>query len=1458
MPKAKRLKGAGAGAAKAGKASNPAPVAETERPTPAEVEEEEHQFVQLARKNWLKPGKKATRPKVKNDVLKQGIWDVLEQDGFQYKSLLLLESLQTMESYLWPAYTDEASNFHVLLLAMIANVKRREHLETWSLFKDRPEDFSSMFRRVLSLLLDRTLSANIRTHLLCFMIYAFQSLDCAIVRKECAPLVSIGIWQNLYSEMYRETLLDQTSQLKKAWRASQKRYDAADDTIKARLRFERSWLYSLLLDFLGLLYDTSKQEHALYCERFTEFISDLQSQLPTRRYVNTLLQDLNLLPLMKLSPMYNDESNSLFRDLHALLLHYTNFAIDDQTGIQLTAEEVYDRHCANLGKLQRVALKNFREKLMVLALSHYGGIEKRVELEGLLEPLTDDELTQLFTLLDLRSTYPESLGLPVDRKFLIEVLISKHERKKSFRESARYMPLVPTERSLFDQGFQRADAYDGSHPLAIPKLNLQYLSAGDFLWRAMILYRCEAFYGIRKDVESALKRLQPESRQPGVTTFAGFSKMALPISNPCILETKPPLVGEELPAMVRAEITYDVRRLGPHVRREWDSLRPDDVVFLLTVQPPPSQPSADGGVYQSEYEKLGLITLRSAEVIQITDEKGRHVRDGAAQLDNKRRLHVKLDPYMYSRDTERTSPNKPDVYAPMNLLLRRGRRENNFKPVLESIRKLVLSEMPLPSWLHEVFLGYGDPAGAHHRNLSTRVKKLDYRDTFLDWQHLVESLPGKSVEPGADAASSFGPPYVIEEGDKPAEEADGARPSKKRRRDAESAMKCKVDSLKVSTYKPPNNGPYPTDVPKTNTVRFTPAQVEAIMSGTQPGLTIIVGPPGTGKTDVATHIINNIYHNFPKEKTLLIAHSNQALNQLFAKIVALDIDQRHLLRLGHGEEDLEADGNFGKHGRVESFLDNRQVLLHEVGRLAATLGAPGAHDNSAETAGYFNNVYVEPAWKRFQQVAGSAEKETTAADLIEAFPFHAYFANAPQPLFPEDSSREQVEEIAAGCYRHIGRIFSELQDIVPFEILRRERERANYLLTNEARIIAMTTTHAAIRRGEIAALGFHYDNVIMEEAAQITEVETFMPLAMQKPVDRDMPLKRVVLCGDHFQNSPVIQSLAFRHYANLEQSLFSRLVRLGVPTVILDQQGRARPSIAKLYSWRYPKLDNLQHVQSQPEFVRANAGFKFDYQFINVPSYKGRGESEPTPHFIQNLGEAEYAVAIYQYMRLLGYPADKISILTTYAGQRALVKDVLAHRCGKKPIFGMPKAVATVDKYQGEQNDYIILSLTRTSRVGYLRDVRRMTVAVSRARLGLYVLGRREVFEACPELRPAFDILLERPDKLMLVTGEMWPTERANAEDNSALEGEVAMESVEHLGQYVFEMTKTKLTQLQQLQLLEPGAGRAGGDAVADASGTDAIPEEANEDEAQATYEDEDEQAVEPDILEVREGDNKE
>jgi superfamily I DNA and/or RNA helicase len=61
-----------------------------------------------------------------------------------------------------------------------------------------------------------------------------------------------------------------------------------------------------------------------------------------------------------------------------------------------------------------------------------------------------------------------------------------------------------------------------------------------------------------------------------------------------------------------------------------------------------------------------------------------------------------------------------------------------------------------------------------------------------------------------------------------------------------------------------------------------------------------------------------------------------------------------------------------------------------------------------------------------------------------------------------------------------------------------------------------------------------------------------------------------------------------------------------------------------------------------------------------------------------------------------------------------------------------------VDKYQGQQNQYVLLSLVRTRAVGHLRDVRRLVVAMSRARLGLYIFGRTSLFASCYELQPTF------------------------------------------------------------------------------------------------------------------------
>lgn len=79
-----------------------------------------------------------------------------------------------------------------------------------------------------------------------------------------------------------------------------------------------------------------------------------------------------------------------------------------------------------------------------------------------------------------------------------------------------------------------------------------------------------------------------------------------------------------------------------------------------------------------------------------------------------------------------------------------------------------------------------------------------------------------------------------------------------------------------------------------------------------------------------------------------------------------------------------------------------------------------------------------------------------------------------------------------------------------------------------------------------------------------------------------------------------------------------------------------------------------------------------------------------------------------------------------------------------------------MDKYQGQQNDYVLLSLVRSRAVGHVRDVRRLVVAMSRARLGLYVFGRLPLFANCYELQPTMAHFMQRPTQLALHPTEYW------------------------------------------------------------------------------------------------------
>ncbi|MEN2499614.1 MAG: hypothetical protein MHMPM18_003813 [Marteilia pararefringens] len=266
---------------------------------------------------------------------------------------------------------------------------------------------------------------------------------------------------------------------------------------------------------------------------------------------------------------------------------------------------------------------------------------------------------------------------------------------------------------------------------------------------------------------------------------------------------------------------------------------------------------------------------------------------------------------------------------------------------------------------------------------------------------------------------------------------------------------------------------------------------------------------------------------------------------------------------------------------------------------------------------------------------------------------------------------------------------------------------------------------------------FEYQSLLVEESGQMTEIENVIPMMTANATntylhglqgDKPQQLQRVILIGDHKQLPPIVQSHYLSENCNAQQSLLARLVDVGTKYLQLNKQGRCRPELAQLFSWNYADLGNMPHTENNHEFIRANPGFLNIMQFIDVQDFNGAGETQPHPFFYQNLGEAEYLVAVYSFMRCIGYPADKIAVLTTYNGQKSLLSDIFSYRCASNPFLGMPKCISTVDKYQGQQADFVLLSLVRTKSLGYLGDVRRMIVAVSRARLGLYIFGRGQLF----------------------------------------------------------------------------------------------------------------------------------
>ncbi|KAH9709891.1 P-loop containing nucleoside triphosphate hydrolases superfamily protein [Citrus sinensis] len=1348
-------------------------------------------LTKIASENWLKTEKPFDAELVK-EIYRTELTVKEGRKTVPLHRVMILEVSQYLENYLWPNFDAETASFeHVMSMILMVNEKFRENVAAWICFYDRKDIFRGFLERVLRLKEGRELSIAEKTNYLVFMINTFQSLEDEIVSKTVLRLASLQSWHSLsYGRFQMELCLNPDlikkwkRMVKREFKEAMKRGEPFDPSAMLEVKFLRNFIEEFLevLEnevFVQRHHVNNEDDHAdansflqpndacvLYCERFMEFLIDLLSQLPTRRYLRPLVADLAIVAKCHLSTLYRHEKGKLFAQLVDLLQFYEKFEINDHVGKQLTDDEVLQSHYDRFQSFQLLAFKKI-PKLQELALANIGSIHKRADLSKRLSVLSLKELQDLvcckLKLLSSKDPWLDSYD------FLVEVIVSFFEKQQSQKEAINALPLYPNEQIMWDESLVPSINYSGEGCLALPKLNLQFLTLHDYLLRNFNLFRLESTYEIREDIQEAVPHLLAYINNEGEAAFRGWSRMAVPIKEFKITEVKQPNIGEVKPSSVTAAITFSISSYKAHVRSEWNALKEHDVLFLLSIRPSFEPLSAEEAAKASVPQKLGLQCVRGCEIIEIRDEDGTLMNDFTGRIKRDewkppkgelRTVTVALDTAQYHMDvTDIAEKGAEDAYGTFNVLMRRKPKENNFKAILESIRDLMNEYCIVPDWLHNIFLGYGNPSAAQWTNMPDFLEVVDFKDTFIDTAHLEECFSDYEVSfvhPDGTENLDPRPPFRIRL-PRTLKGTSRALPGNKKLTSDSMQVVNMVDAsdgkdqLIVEAYTPPDPGPYPQDQPRQNSVRFTPTQVGAIISGIQPGLTMVVGPPGTGKTDTAVQILNVLYHNCPSQRTLIITHSNQALNDLFEKIMQRDVPARYLLRLGQGEQELATDLDFSRQGRVNAMLVRRLELLSEVERLARSLQLPEDVGYTCETAGYFWLLHVYSRWEQF--LAACADNEGKPTFVRDRFPFKDFFSNSPQPIFTGDSFEKDMRA-AKGCFRHLQTLFQELEECRAFELLKSTADRANYLMTKQAKIVAMTCTHAALKRKDFLQLGFKYDNLLMEESAQILEIETFIPMLLQRQEDGYARLKRCILIGDHHQLPPVVKNMAFQKYSHMDQSLFTRFVRLGIPYIELNAQGRARPSIAQLYNWRYRDLGDLPFVKEEPLFHRANAGFSYDYQLVDVPDYNGRGESAPSPWFYQNEGEAEYVVSVYIYMRLLGYPANKISILTTYNGQKLLIRDVINRQCVPYPFIGPPSKVTTVDKFQGQQNDFILLSLVRTRFVGHLRDVRRLVVAMSRARLGLYVFCRRSLFEQCYELQPTFRLLLQRPDKLALTMNE--------------------------------------------------------------------------------------------------------
>ncbi|CAG8438249.1 2741_t:CDS:10 [Acaulospora morrowiae] len=560
------------------------------------------------------------------------------------------------------------------------------------------------------------------------------------------------------------------------------------------------------------------------------------------------------------------------------------------------------------------------------------------------------------------------------------------------------------------------------------------------------------------------------------------------------------------------------------------------------------------------------------------------------------------------------------------------------------------------------------------------------------------------------------------------------------------------------------------------------SQYEALKRILTKQLSLVQGPPGTGKTYAGLTAVEILLRN--SRDTLVIAcQTNHALDQFLEGILEFEED---IVRLGSRTKSSliaqytlyekskkdkirnpQVSRLYGERHKIESameklckeifnpfvdidFIIKNQILtesqIESLKQDDWVIGGSSNKDGEEEknhieywvdsAVVTYSSTHDEIEFQVSQSISGIEGGMITKGNYAD-LKGDVYVSSATYVTKDELSEWESVEDlwsipphVRAALHnkwrrQRLDEIKKELKSLNEeyselSQKIKTEKIRVDVAILKSARVVGMTTT-AAAKYHELL-VNLKPKIIIIEEAAETLEAHIITALTPYT--------EHLILIGDHKQLRPNTSIHDLAEYSNLDVSLFERLVKF-LPFTQLTEQRRMRPEIRELLTPIYG--DTLTDHENVTKYPNVPGFFENLYFFDHIEEETTLTESMSKI----NKFEADMCAKFAVFLVNGNYDPERITILSMYSGQRKLIETNLRNESRKLEEIKSVR-VSSVDGFQGEENDIIILSLVRSREprrgIGFLNVSNRVCVALSRARHGMYIFGNATQLQFQSEL----------------------------------------------------------------------------------------------------------------------------